>query len=337
MPTRPSPRSFDALFRYFLEARRAEGKSPSSEVNARIALDALFARLRRQGVRDVRAVSRAQVVSFARWLQGATGPGGEPLSFATRDSRLSLVRVFFAFLVKRRIVLTSPAEGVSLRREDRLPRRVLSEGEARRLMAAPLPSTPVGLRDRAILETLYGTGIRLSECVRLDLQDVDLSGGALFIRDGKGRRDRKVPLTGRAAVALDVYLREARPALGASGKEAAVFVSWRTAGRLTKAGVQIVVRRRGRLAGIPGPLGPHALRHSCATHLLRGGADVRHVQELLGHEHVQTTTVYTRVELKDLREVVERSHPREQTPKGKGHGKIGRSWRPRRRPSIPTS
>jgi site-specific recombinase XerD len=177
----------------------------------------------------------------------------------------------------------------------------------------------LGLRDRAILEVLYGTGIRLSECVRLDLQDVDLSGSALVIRDGKGRRDRKVPLTGRAAVALDVYLREARPALGPSGKEGAIFVSWRTAGRLTKEGVQIVVRRRGRLAGIPGPLGPQALRHSCATHLLEGGADIRHDQELLGHKHVQTTTVYTRVELKDLREVVERSHPRERrTPRRQG-------------------
>ena len=172
--------------------------------------------------------------------------------------------------------------------------------------------------------------------VRLDVQDVDLSGGALFIRDGKGRRDRKVPLSGRAAVALGPR-RLPRGGAPRPRGEREGGSGLRLLARLSKAGVQIVVRRGGRLAGIPGPLGPHALRHSCATHLLRGGADVRHVQELLGHEHVQTTTVYTRVELKDLREVVERSHPRERTPKGKRHGKIGRSWRPRRRPSIPTS
>jgi integrase/recombinase XerD len=182
----------------------------------------------------------------------------------------------------------------------------------------PSPSTPVGQRNRALLETLYGTGIRLSECVRLDLTDADLGEGTLLVRCGKGRKDRLLPVPERAARALDDYLRESRPLLARRTSEQALFIS-RGGGRLKPISVQFVVWWHAKRAGIRARVSPHMLRHACATHLLRGGADVRHIQELLGHERLETTEVYTRVEIADLKEALARAHPRErgQRPTGR--------------------
>jgi integrase/recombinase XerD len=177
-------------------------------------------------------------------------------------------------------------------------------------MAAPFPGSVLGKRDRAALETLYGTGIRRGECVRLDLTDLDLGQGVLLVRDGKGRKDRFVPVAGRAALALDLYLRE-RPALVSDPREGALFLS-RFGRRLGKVGLAALVARHALAARVSAH--PHALRHACATHLLKGGADVRHVQELLGHKSLQTTALYTRVGVEDLRQVLARCHPRERTP-----------------------
>ena len=156
-------------------------------------------------------------------------------------------------------------------------------------MAAPFPDSLVGLRDRAILETLYGI---------------------LLVRDGKGRKDRVVPVAGRAVLAVDVYLREARPDLVKNPREAALFIT-RFGTRVGKSMLDVIVRKHGQTARIPREVSPHVLRHSCATHLLKGGADVRHIEELLGHKSLQSTQLYTRVGVEDLREVLARSHPRE--------------------------
>ena len=193
---------------------------------------------------------------------------------------------------------------------DKLPRMVLTEAQARRLMVAPFPGSLVGLRDRAILEPLYGTAIRAGECRRLDLTDLDLHQGILLVRDGKGRRDRVVPVTGRAVLSIDLYLRDLRPDLVKNPREEALFLT-KYGTRVCKSMLDVIVRRYGRAAGIPRPVSPHVLRHSCATHLLKGGADVRHVQELLGHKSLQSTQLYTRVGIEDLREVLARSHPRD--------------------------
>jgi integrase/recombinase XerD len=177
-------------------------------------------------------------------------------------------------------------------------------------MNAPSPATNVGKRDRAILETLYGTGIRRSECVRLDIADVDLLSGVLLVRNGKGRKDRVVPVPARSARSLDLYLREVRPLLMRSISQQALFLTAWWGHRLSYATLAILVRRWGREIGVRA-LHPHALRHACATHLLRGGADIRHVQEILGHRWLKTTALYTRVTLDDLRKVIARAHPRE--------------------------
>jgi site-specific recombinase XerD len=223
---------------------------------------------------------------------------------------VATLKGFFAFLERQGLILRNPALVLDLPRVRRLPRAVLSEREAARLVDAPDATTILGRRDHAILELLYGTGIRAGECERLDLTDLDLEAGTLLIRDGKGKKDRIVPLTVCTAAALGLHLRESRPALVRRASPAALFLA-RGGRRLQLQSIEKLVRVHAAAAGIEQRVTPHALRHACATHLLRGGADVRHVQALLGHSSLNTTARYTRVEVSDLRAVLERAHPRE--------------------------
>lgn len=299
--------SFCELLRGYLAARR--GYDPHDRWRAERILPVFFSWLEKRRLRDARAVGEGDVVSFLAWLGGETDRRGKPVSERFRQEWLATLRSFFAHLLERRLLLMNPAEHVRLPRPARLPSPVLSEARARRLMDAPASTTNVGLRDRAILELLYGTGIRLGECVKLELQDVSLSEGRLLVRNGKGKKDRVVPLVGQAAAAVDLYLRDVRPELTKSPREEAVFLS-RDGCRLTRTGLQQRLALYGRALGLREKLRPHVLRHTCATHLLAGGADIRHVQRLLGHKDLRTTAIYTRVDVSDLRAVIERAHPR---------------------------
>jgi integrase/recombinase XerD len=255
-------------------------------------------------------VREEDLVSFARTLATRLSSRGLPLSPVTIGSYLGTVRAFFSFLAKKGVLLTNPAAPLPRPRAHKLPRVTLTRAEACRLVETPSALSAVGQRNRALLETLYGTGVRLSECVRLDLTDLDLGEGSLLVRCGKGRKDRLLPLPGRAAAALDLYLTDSRPRLVRGAAEPALFVS-RDGRRLKPISVQFVVWWHAKRAGIRTRIGPHMLRHACATHLLRGGADVRHIQELLGHERLETTEVYTRVEIADLKDALARAHPRQ--------------------------
>jgi len=280
--------------------------SDSSLEKARFELPRLIHHLRENGVKDARAVTEEHLVGYARRLEERVTRRGTPLAAASRASTISTMRRFFAFLASRGYLLHDPAQAIPLPRSTRLPRGILSETQARQLVAAPSPDSLIGKRDRAILELLYGTGIRLGEAARADVSDLDLREGVLLVRSGKGRKDRVVPVEGRAALALDTYLGEARSEL-VKRVDPALFIS-RHGGRLSLVGLRAVVQRHGRAIGLA--VSPHALRHICATHLLRGGADVRHVQELLGHRCLATTALYTRVAIEDLRKVLARVHPR---------------------------
>jgi integrase/recombinase XerD len=293
------------LPRYVEELRVRRFSAPSIE-KARFELPRLIHHLRENGVRDARAVTEEHLVAYARHLEQRKTRSGTPLAAASRASAISTTRRFFAFLASRGHILRDPAHAIPLPKVRRLPRGVLSERQARRLMAAPFPSSRIGKRDRAILELLYGTGIRLGEATRVDVSDLDLRERVLLVRSGKGKKDRVVPVPGRASAALDTYLIEARPEL-VKRVDAALFLS-RHGGRLSLVGLRAVVQRHGRAIGVD--VSPHALRHTCATHLLRGGADIRHVQELLGHRSLATTALYTRVAIEDLRQVLARAHPR---------------------------
>jgi integrase/recombinase XerD len=293
----------------FLDELRSRHSSPAYVRQAEEVLSGFLSHLNGKGMDDVRAVKGEDVAAWLGELRGRTTRQGTPLSVRSQHDYLALVRVFFAALVKRGRLFADPVGDLRVRKPRHLPRAVLSEAEARRLVQAPLASARLGTRDRAILETLYATGIRASECAGLELSDLDLGAGELLVRNGKGRKDRLVPLLGRARHALGLYLQGSRQELLRDPRETTLFLS-RSGRRLGVPGLRQIVRTAARAAGIGQPVTTHALRHTCATELVRGGADIRHVQELLGHRSVETTAVYTRVAIGDLRRVMARCHPR---------------------------
>jgi integrase/recombinase XerD len=283
-----------------------DDNSASSIEKASVELGPLCHYLRAERITDARAITEAHLTAYASVLAAPTTRTGQPLAPASRAAALSVVRRFFTWLEARAIVLQNPARILRLPRSTSLPRGILTIAQARRLMAAPYPYSSIGQRDRAILELLYGAGLRLGEAARTDISDIDLRSGVLLVRNGKGRKDRIVPLCGSAATALDTYLTASRPEL-VTTVNAALFLS-RDGARLGAAGLRARIKYYGRRLGLQ--LTPHALRHTCATHLLRGGADLRHVQALLGHRHLTTTALYTRAAISDLRDVMARCHPR---------------------------
>jgi integrase/recombinase XerD len=271
-----------------------------------------FDYLRASGIEDLRQVTEAHLVRFARRLESAKSSRGSSLSLRSQMTYRGVLRRFFAFLDKRSVILHNPARHLPVPKVQQLPRAVPSEAQVRRVLEAPSRTTLLGLRDRAILETFYGTAIRLKECVRLELKDIDLQQRLLWVRTGKGKKDRLLPMPGGAALGLQCYFTSARPALVHDPREPAVFLS-ASGKRLGPAQIEALVRNYGEVAGLGLRLTPHGLRHACATHLLRRGADLRHIQQLLGHHLIQTTALYTRVEVKDLAEVLARAHPRERS------------------------
>jgi len=305
------PRSFEDVLAAYLHELRVRNYGLSSREQAAHVLPRFFAFVSERRVGDVRAVTEEHALAWAKHLQTRTNRHGDPLSPHTRRSYLVLLQRFFRFLDRRGLILANPMLDVAMPQVSKLPRVVLSRSQALRLIETPSSFTPVGKRDRALIELLYGTGLRVSECARLELRDVDLGKGTLFVRQGKGKKDRVVPFAGQAAAALDLYLREGRPAFTKSAREQALFLS-STSGKAMGSGtIQLVVREHARAAGLKVPVTPHILRHTYATHLIQGGADVRHVQKLLGHSCLQSTTIYTRVFPKDLAKMVEKAHPRE--------------------------
>jgi len=205
---------------------------------------------------------------------------------------------------------TDPADGVAPpKTPKRLPKAISIDDVERLLSAASVGDTPAALRDRAILEVLYGAGARISEAVGLDLDDVDLEHGSVRLF-GKGSKERVVPLGSYARDAVTAYTVRARPTMALKGKGTpALFLNQR-GGRLTRQSAWAVIHAAAERAGLGAKVSPHTLRHSFATHLLDGGADVRVVQELLGHASVTTTQIYTMVTVQRLREVFAEAHPR---------------------------
>jgi len=297
----------EAAVQAFLAALRAARYSEGHQQQSAYVLGLLLAFLEEEGVRRPASVSEAHLARFARRLGRRAGKDGG-FRAASRAAYLGRVRAFFAWLVKGGRILRNPALELELPKTERLPRGVLSVADARRLVNAPDRFTVMGQRDSAVLELLYGTGIRAGECMRLDLVDVELGQGELVVRQGKGRKDRRVPLSGEAARALELYLRASRPVLQRDAAGLALFLN-EHGRRITRMGLYLLVRRYGEQAGLKGRVFPHALRHTYATHLLRGGAGIREVQALLGHSRLRTTEVYTRVERADLRRMIDRSHP----------------------------
>jgi len=257
---------------------------------------------RAQGIGSLEQVDRSLLRNYLAELDAV---GYVKASIARRVAEL---RSFGDFMVREEILERNPFR---LIRAPRVPKRLpryLTVAEAEALLAVPDTSTPRGLRDRAIIEVLYAAGLRVSELVGLDIGDVDLAQAQVRVV-GKGGKER-IGLLGRPAVeAVRAYLKTGRPALLSRQPTNALWLNHR-GGRLTARGVALILSKAGQQAGIRTPVSPHIMRHSFATHLLDGGADLRVVQELLGHADLATTQIYTHVSQSRAREVYLRAHPR---------------------------
>lgn len=294
----------------FLKSLRGRGYSEATLKVYRSDLKKLAAWFSEKSeLAGVQDIGRAELLEYASHLLTEKSSRGKPWSGMTRSRHLSTVKSFFRFLTKSGLLLSDPAsalEGVKAQR--RLP-KVPSVEEVLRLLAAIDTGTVWGLRNRAAVELLYGSGFRISEILNLDVHDVDLEQGLVHIARGKGGRPRVVPLTPESVKALKAYIEQRGNRLGSEG-ERALFLS-RAGSRMQAYGFSVELRKYAEQAKVSVKITPHVLRHACATHLLKGQANIRQIQALLGHASLSTTQVYTRVEISDLAEVVKRCHPRE--------------------------
>jgi integrase/recombinase XerD len=265
------------------------------------------------GITEPAHIGESTVHAYVAHLQALVDDDGRPLLAPSSIARaLVAVRSFHRFCAAEGLLPDDPSEGVGAPRVPQGIPKALGEDEVEALLAAVVGDTPLAQRDRAILETLYATGIRISELVGLDLGDVDLDDATLRVL-GKGAKERVVPIGRSARRVLRVYLADGRLALRDERRRRAggdaVFLNAR-GGRISRQACWTIVTRAGTRAGLGDRLSPHVLRHSCATHMLDHGADIRVVQELLGHASISTTQVYTKVSPERLRAVYDAAHPR---------------------------
>lgn len=264
------------------------------------------------GLTQARQVTRAVIFNYQSYLFHYRKRDGHPLAVETQNHWLNSVASFFAWLTKQNLILYNPASDLEYSRApQRLPRALLSVQEIADVFNVTDLTTPLGLRNRAILEVLYSTGMRRAELCGLDKNDLDFERGLVFIDQGKGHKDRLIPIGERALQWIEKYLTEARPLLGSSVSEAAVFLN--THGeRVNPNRLGTQVRDLIRRAGITKRGSCHLFRHSMATQLLEAGCDIRHIQEMLGHSNLESTKVYTQVTVGQLKAVHQKYHPANQ-------------------------
>ena len=301
----------------FLDYLQVErGLSPNTLEAYRRDLRRYAVYLRGNGFDDATRVGEDQVSGFVGWLSAQPLAEGRRYRASSVARSLAAVRMLHRFLLREGEARADAAVGVVRPKVPRTLPRPLTVGDVEALLASCGALDVAGLRDRAILETLYGAGLRISELVGLDVDEVDLDEGSVRVL-GKGRKERIVPLGRFAIAALAAYLRQSRPAIARAGSGPALFLNLR-GGRLTRQGATGVLKKAARAAGIRTRVTPHMLRHSFATHLLEGGADVRVVQELLGHAVLSTTQIYTLVTQERLRREYFQAHPRARFATRKG-------------------
>lgn len=291
---------------YLNHVRAERGLSANTVAAYRRDLASYVDFLAARGIDDAADVTAVEVSEFVRQLTA-----GRATSSVARH--VASVRTFHQFALDEALTTTNPAADVSPPRlGQRLP-KALTIDQVTRMLEAPDRDTPDGLRDAALLELLYGTGGRVSEVCGLDVDDVtvalaDPDAGLRLL--GKGNKERMVPLGSYARSAVDAYLVRARTGLARAGSGSPALLLNQRGGRLSRQSAWAAIKRAAAAAGITEEVSPHSLRHSFATHLLDGGADLRVVQELLGHSSVATTQIYTLVTIEHLREVHAAAHPR---------------------------
>lgn len=283
--------------------------SPRTVRMARVYLGYFAAWAAERGIVRPSEVTLPIVERYQRHLFHHRKANGKPLSWVSQAGRLGSVKGLFRYLVRQHVVLSNPASDLVMPRpERRLPKHVLTASEMEAVLAIPYLGGALGLRDRALLEMLYATGMRRSEVLSLKLDDVDLERGTVVVRQGKNNKDRVLPVGERAMAWLDKYLREVRAGWACGDDEAVVFLG-HTGLPLAPEYVTHRVREIVEAAKIGKRGSCHLFRHTMATLMLENGADVRYVQEMLGHASLETTSLYTRVSIRMLTQVHAATHP----------------------------
>jgi len=310
--------SLESLRQSFIEALRVRGYSPATLYSRNGSLDLFFRYLAAAGIDDVREVNRETVRAYHAWMMESG-----KYKTHTVHVRIIALRRFFEHLEKTDAVLVNPCNGLYLPKlERRLPRRVLTQAEARRILDAPDTQTRKGIRDKAILEVFYSTGIRLEEMSQLTIHDVDTRNGFLRVNKVKFAKDRVVPMGRKAGNYVREYLQRVRFEWSKEKKdERALWLSpIRPHQPIKKPAISLIVRQYAR-ATLGRSISPHVWRHTCATHLVANGSNIAYVQRILGHRSINTTQIYTRVSLTEIRRTHRLAHPRAKMTLGKGHSR----------------
>ena len=267
--------------------------------------------LKERGITEPVEVTRPVLERYQRHLFYSRKKNGEPLSFSSQHARLVPLRVWFRWMTRQNHILHNPASEIDLPRLGRtLPKVILSAQEVEQIMTLCDVEEPIGLRDRALLEVLYSTGMRRLEIVRLKLFDLQLDRGLILVNQGKGSKDRYVPIGARAAAWLEKYMREGRPQLVSEPDDFTVFLTAQGE-PFSRDHLTFAVRERIEAAKLGKGGACHLFRHTMATLMHENGADIRHIQAILGHEDIRTTQIYTQVAIRALQQIHAATHPAE--------------------------
>ena len=293
----------------FLEWLQIKDYSESTVSKSRICAAAFLRWCADRGIFQTAEVTRPVLVRYQRYLYHYRTKEGEALSFRSQHFRMVRLRSFFKYLAKNGMILYNPASDLELPKlGHRLPRNVLSASEAEAVLVQADVTTSLGVRDRAILEVFYSTGMRRMELAGLKLFDLDAERGTVMVRQGKGKKDRMIPIGERALAWVEKYLSDVRPELVVEPDDGTLFLS--TYGDpVCGSWLSMMVRRYVESSGVGKEGSCHLFRHTMATLMLEGGADIRFIQAMLGHADLATTEIYTRVSIRKLKEIHTATHP----------------------------
>jgi integrase/recombinase XerD len=317
------PTGFAVWAMRYLEALRVKNYSTRTVENQASYLSFFFSWCETRAITRPTEVTKPILDRYQRHLFHMRKANGRPLTFASQVRSLTPLRGFFKWLTRQNVLLWNPASEIDLpKQERRLPKHVLTVEEAERVVGQADVSDPFGVRDRTIMEVFYSTGIRRMELIGLRLYDLDADRGTLMVRLGKGKRDRVVPIGERAVRWINKYVHEVRLQLVMPPDDGVLFLT-QEGEPVSPSWLSELVRRYVALADVGKTGSCHLFRHTCATLMLEGGADVRFVQEMLGHVQLTTTQIYTQVSVRQLKAVHTRTHPSAKLERLVGHGLPG--------------